>query len=96
MITTAVPLAAGPHFYVAMGARRESLRAALNYSNLILGGAALIWLFNQTLSVLLGKQDSCGYLGGAQPRRAIFSTSRQLAVASQRVCSTSKIGFVDR
>src|SRR5437879_1288693 len=44
MITTTVLLVAGPHFYVAMGARGGSLQAALSYSNLIFTGAAGIWL----------------------------------------------------
>jgi len=54
MITTAVLLVAGPHFYVAMGARGGSLQAALSYSNLIFTGAVVIWLFNLLLAVLRG------------------------------------------
>jgi Na+-driven multidrug efflux pump len=53
-ITTAVLLAAGPHFYLAMGARDGSLQAALTYSNLVFGGAVLIWLFNLLLAVIRG------------------------------------------
>jgi Na+-driven multidrug efflux pump len=53
-ITTAVLLAAGPHFYLAMGARSGSLQAALTYSNLVFGGAVLIWLFNLLLAVIRG------------------------------------------
>ena len=54
VITTAVLLAAGPHFYLAMGARGGSLQAALTYSNLVFGGAVLIWLFNLLLAVIRG------------------------------------------
>jgi len=54
LITTAVLLASGPHFYAAMGARGGSLQAALNYSNLIFGGSVLIWLFNLLLAVIRG------------------------------------------
>jgi Na+-driven multidrug efflux pump len=85
MITTAVLLAAGPRFYVAVGARGESLRAALNYSNLIFGGAALIWLFNQTLSVLLGKQslpDSAGQDCDAATSSSIASPAFSAASGS--------------
>jgi Na+-driven multidrug efflux pump len=53
-ITTAVLLAAGPHFDRAMGARGGSLQAALTYSNLLFGGAVLIWPFNLLLAVIRG------------------------------------------
>lgn len=54
LLTTALIIAAGPFFYAAMGARDASLEAALTYSNVVFGGALLIWLFNLLLATVRG------------------------------------------
>jgi Na+-driven multidrug efflux pump len=54
LITTALILGLGGTFYALMGAHGPSLRAALSYSNLIFGGAVLIWLFNLLLATVRG------------------------------------------
>lgn len=54
LITTAIILGAGPWFYARMGAQGPSLVAAVTYSNLIFGGAVLIWLFNLLLAAVRG------------------------------------------
>lgn len=54
LLTTVLVVAAGPSFYGAMGARDASLDAALTYSNLVFGGAVLIWLFNLLLATVRG------------------------------------------
>jgi Na+-driven multidrug efflux pump len=54
VVTTTALLAGGPHLYTAMGAQGASLEAALKYSNVIFGGAVLIWLFNLLLAVIRG------------------------------------------
>jgi putative MATE family efflux protein len=53
-LTTLVVLGLGPRFYVAMGARGESLSAALTYSHLVFSGAVLIWAFNLLLATVRG------------------------------------------
>jgi Na+-driven multidrug efflux pump len=54
VVTSAIVLGLGSVFYAAMGARDLSLAAARTYSNLIFGGAVLIWLFNLLLAVIRG------------------------------------------
>jgi putative MATE family efflux protein len=54
LLTTVVVLGFGPHFYAAMGARGESLSAALTYSHLVFSGAVLIWAFNLLLATVCG------------------------------------------
>jgi Na+-driven multidrug efflux pump len=54
LITTALILGLGGTFYASMGAHGPSLHAALSYSNLIFGGAVLIWLFNLLLATVRG------------------------------------------
>jgi putative MATE family efflux protein len=54
LLTTLVVLGLGPRFYVAMGARGESLSAALTYSHLVFSGAVLIWAFNLLLATVRG------------------------------------------
>jgi Na+-driven multidrug efflux pump len=54
VMTTALILGLGGTFYASMGAQGPSLRAALSYSNLIFGGAVLIWLFNLLLATVRG------------------------------------------
>jgi putative MATE family efflux protein len=51
---TALVLRFGPALYGALGGEGGSLRAALDYSNVVFGGAALIWLSNAFASVLRG------------------------------------------
>jgi putative MATE family efflux protein len=47
-------LAGGHWLYAALGGSGESLRAALSYSNVIFGGAVLVWIFNSLANVLRG------------------------------------------
>ena len=47
----------GPGLYEMLGGRGASLAIALDYSNLIFGGAALLWLMNSLASVLRGTGD---------------------------------------
>ena len=54
LLTTALILVFGPFFYTAMGAEGASLDAALTYSNLVFGGAILIWLFNLLVATVRG------------------------------------------
>ena len=50
-------LAFGPGLYRLLGGRDASLSIALEYSNIIFGGAALLWLMNSLASVLRGSGD---------------------------------------
>src|SRR5947207_10722169 len=43
---TATVLGGGPWLYAALGGRGASLEAALTYSNVVFGGAVLLWAFN--------------------------------------------------
>jgi putative MATE family efflux protein len=54
LLTSVIVLALGPLFYTAMGAEGPSLAAALQYSNLVFGGAVLIWLFNLLIATVRG------------------------------------------
>jgi putative MATE family efflux protein len=54
ILTTVLIVASGPFFYGAMGAKDASLEAALTYSNVVFGGAILIWLFNLLLATVRG------------------------------------------
>jgi putative MATE family efflux protein len=47
----------GPGLYRLLGGRDASLSIALEYSNIIFGGAALLWLMNSLASVLRGSGD---------------------------------------
>jgi putative MATE family efflux protein len=47
-------LAGGPALYRALGGSGASLDAALAYSNIVFGGAVLLWVFNGLASVLRG------------------------------------------
>ena len=51
---TAVPLLAGPSAYRAMGGADDALTTALTYSNVVFGGAILVWLVATLGSVLRG------------------------------------------
>ena len=51
---TAVPLLAGPAIYRAMGGADDVLSLALTYSNVVFGGALLVWLVATLGSVLRG------------------------------------------
>ena len=51
---TAIGLFAGPALYRALGGEGPVLDAALRYSNVIFGGAILLWLFNGLASCLRG------------------------------------------
>ena len=54
LMTTFMVVLLGPSFYRAMGAEDAALDAALTYSNLVFGGAVLIWLFNLLLATVRG------------------------------------------
>ena len=47
----------GPSLYRLLGGRDASLVVALEYSNIVFGGAALLWLMNSLASVLRGSGD---------------------------------------
>ena len=47
----------GPSLYRALGGRGASLAIALEYSDIIFGGATLLWLMNSLASVLRGSGD---------------------------------------
>ena len=47
----------GPSLYRVLGGQDASLAIALEYSNLIFGGAVLLWLMNSLASVLRGSGD---------------------------------------
>ncbi len=51
---TALLLGFGPALYAMLGGEGGSLRAALEYSDVVFGGAVLIWLSNAFASVLRG------------------------------------------
>ncbi|WP_043363946.1 MATE family efflux transporter [Belnapia sp. F-4-1] len=51
---TALLLVFGPALYAALGGEGGSLRAALAYSDVVFGGAVLVWLSNAFASVLRG------------------------------------------
>jgi Na+-driven multidrug efflux pump len=54
VLTSAIVLGLGPWFYTSMGAEGPSLAAALQYSDLVFGGAVLIWLFNLLIATVRG------------------------------------------
>jgi len=47
----------GPLLYHALGGRDATLSNALEYSNLVFGGAAFVWLMNSLANVLRGSGD---------------------------------------
>ncbi len=47
----------GPALYRSLGGREASLANALDYSNLVFGGAIFVWLANSLASVLRGSGD---------------------------------------
>ena len=51
---TALVLALGPAIYRLLGGEGESLRAALEYSNILFSGAIVVWAANTLSSVLRG------------------------------------------
>jgi putative MATE family efflux protein len=54
-LTFTLAVMAGGHWlYGALGGSGESLSAALSYSNVIFGGAILVWIFNSLANVLRG------------------------------------------
>jgi putative MATE family efflux protein len=50
-------LAFGPGLYQLLGGRDASLASALEYSNVVFGGAVFVWLANSLASVLRGSGD---------------------------------------
>lgn len=54
LVTTAIMLVFGPGFYAAMGATGAAFCAAKTYSDVIFGGAALIWMFNSLMAAVRG------------------------------------------
>jgi putative MATE family efflux protein len=53
-VFTIVVVALGPTLYRALGARGADLDAAVTYSNVVFGGAVLLWVFNALASVIRG------------------------------------------
>jgi putative MATE family efflux protein len=51
---TVLALALGPAIYRLLGGQGESLRAALDYSNMLFAGAIVVWVANTLSSVLRG------------------------------------------
>lgn len=54
---TFVALVFGPGMYRLLGGHDASLGNALEYSNIVFGGAAIVWLMNSLASVLRGSGD---------------------------------------
>ncbi len=54
---TLVALVFGPGLYRMLGGQEASLANALAYSNIVFGGAALVWLTNSLANVLRGSGD---------------------------------------
>ena len=54
LICTAGVLLFGEPLYLALGGKAESLRAALDYSNIIYAGAILLWVMNALSSAIRG------------------------------------------
>lgn len=54
---TIAALVFGPALYRVLGGRDASLSIALDYSNIVFGGAALLWLMNSLANVLRGSGD---------------------------------------
>lgn len=54
VVFTALGLAAGPALYRAIGGEGAVLEAALQYSNIVFGGAILAWSFNALASCIRG------------------------------------------
>lgn len=57
LLFCATGLLLGPALYRAMGGDGETLAAALQYSNVVFGGAVLLWLFNGLASCIRGTGD---------------------------------------
>jgi len=53
-IFTVLVLLFGPQLYTALGGRDGSLRAALQYSNVVFAGNVLLWVMNALASVIRG------------------------------------------
>ena len=54
---TVAAIVCGPSFYRMLGGRDASLAVALDYSNIVFGGAVLLWLMNSLANVLRGSGD---------------------------------------
>ncbi len=54
LIFTALVLIFGPQLYTALGGRGASLRAALQYSNVVFAGNLLLWIMNALASCIRG------------------------------------------
>jgi putative MATE family efflux protein len=57
LLFCAAGLLAGPALYRAMGGEGAALAAALQYSNVVFGGAVLVWGFNGLASCIRGTGD---------------------------------------
>jgi putative MATE family efflux protein len=57
LVFTAGVLSGGPALYRAMGGTGDALAAALAYSNVVFGGAVLVWLVNTFASIARGAGD---------------------------------------
>ena len=55
--TSAIFLVFGSRIYTAMGGQGASLRAALEYSNVVFAGNIMLWLMNALASVIRGTGD---------------------------------------
>jgi putative MATE family efflux protein len=53
-VFTAAVLGGGRWLYATLGGEGPSLAAALTYSNVVFGGAVLVWLFNSLANVIRG------------------------------------------
>src|SRR5438874_2827660 len=54
IVCSALVLVFGPVLYRTMGGEGASLKAALNYSNIVFAGTVLVWLMNALASVIRG------------------------------------------
>jgi Na+-driven multidrug efflux pump len=54
LVFTIAVLGGGPWLYASLGGEGASLDAALTYSDVVFGGAILVWLFNSAANVIRG------------------------------------------
>jgi len=57
VLTAVILIGLGPQIYPALGARGEALDKALAYSNILFGGAILVWLLGSLTAIIRGTGD---------------------------------------
>ena len=56
-ISAAILIGLGPQIYGALGAKGESLKEALSYSNIVFGGSVSLWLLGSLTGIVRGMGD---------------------------------------